>query len=172
MRWGLLLLLVAACAGGPVVSGPEDAGGSVSQCLGENDVCSAPDAGPVEEPDAGAVDAGQPDAGGPPCDPDNPETFAEACARYGYDCGVPTIVDRCGVSREVDCGRCSGIGECGAQKPFVCYCVPSTAEERCAAQAAICGSFVGDDNCGHVVTTECGTCPDGKVCNSAGTHCT
>jgi hypothetical protein len=168
----LAFALLVACSSAPPVSDAPDAGGQVSQCLGENDVCSAPDAGLVEEADAGPeADAGRPDAGGPPCDPEHPETFAEACARYGYDCGVPTIVDRCGVSREVDCGRCGFVGECGGRSPFVCYCVPSTNEQRCTRHFAICGTRDEDDDCGHRVTTDCGACPDGKQCNSNGTRC-
>jgi hypothetical protein len=167
------LALLFACSSAPPVSDDPDAGGQASQCVGENDVCAPPDAGTPDAGDAGEPDAGsEPDAGGPPCDPDTPETFAEACGRYGFDCGTPTIVDRCGVTREVDCGHCAGIGQCGAQHPNVCYCVPSTSEERCAAQARVCGHTDNvDDNCGHPVVDDCGACPDGKRCNPAGTHC-
>ncbi|MCU0696314.1 MAG: hypothetical protein MUC96_07290 [Myxococcaceae bacterium] len=42
-----------------------------------------------------------------------PETDAAFCSRLGKNCGAVTGFDRCGASRTVNCGTCSGANTCG-----------------------------------------------------------
>ncbi len=61
-----------------------------------------------------------------------PETDAKLCEKAGKDCGTITLTDRCDLSRDVQCGVCSGSDECGSALPNICGC-PCTIDGECVA---------------------------------------
>ncbi len=199
MRFVVVVLLLVACspdpgAGGDVgCSKDADCKGSRICVLGACEEPTPPDAGlplgpdagdPVDagdvadagDVDAGDVDAGDVDAGSFDAGPDClGESFAEACTARGWDCGTPTITDRCGRVRQVDCGTCPGGGECSRERDNVCWCPPDPTpdENYCIFAFYACGDLSTHDRCGRPVTVHCGDCVSWKTCtvDSDGANC-
>lgn len=62
--------------------------------------------------------------------PCQPEADSVLCMNAGLDCDAVTLMDRCGVSRPVDCGTCAGGKECGSFAPNKCEC-PCNINSEC-----------------------------------------
>lgn len=61
-----------------------------------------------------------------------PDTDAQLCEKVGKDCGTITLTDRCDLSRNVQCGVCTGSDECGSALPNICGC-PCEIDGECVA---------------------------------------
>lgn len=93
------------------------------------------------------------------------EDDLEFCARQdGVECGRVSGVDNCGELREmVDCGTCPSDETCQNNQ---CICPAASAAQFCSSNGAQCGSLTALE-CGAPRTQNCGTCPAGSVCNNA-----
>ncbi|MFN7130614.1 MAG: hypothetical protein ACK4N5_00930 [Myxococcales bacterium] len=97
------------------------------------------------------------------------QTDAELCAAAGRNCGPLSVTDRCLVQRTISCGSCNLPATCGGGgTPGVCGCTPVSDAEFCASQGRTCGQATGTDNCGASRNVNCGGCPIGENCTSAG----
>lgn len=83
-----------------------------------------------------------------------PEDDATLCAATGLTCGPASAVDRCGESRELDCGGCPDGEMCNALG--LCVCAP-----RPCPDDVVCGKV--SDGCG--ARRLCDACEDGFVCD-------
>lgn len=86
------------------------------------------------------------------------------CGRVGYACGPLTATDKCGVTRELDCGTCRAPATCNAQRK--CFCEAETNDRFCTRRSWDCGSVTAADNCGTERTVSCGTCGAGLTCGT------
>ncbi len=88
-----------------------------------------------------------------------PESDAELCG--DRQCGVASLLDRCGDTREVDCGGCEAYEDC---QDHQCLCEPESDDELCAEAAATCGTLTVTDGCMEQRQIECGDCPEIGEC--------
>jgi hypothetical protein len=94
-----------------------------------------------------------------------PEDDATLCLGQSAACGSISVMDRCGVQRDVaSCGTCPDNGVCMGNSCGAC--VPEDDAAFCAREGKACGVFSGVDNCGMTRTDAgCG------VCAGAGESC-
>ena len=100
-----------------------------------------------------------------------PETKQQLCAAAGRTCGDFKVTDRCGKSREPDCGGCPGGQVCRANQG-VC-CTPRAEAQLCSDNNLQCGTKMVTDNCGVSRMVNCGmNCPGPyNSCNLATNQC-
>ncbi|RAL25106.1 hypothetical protein DL240_02515 [Lujinxingia litoralis] len=121
------------------------------------DVTPLPDADVDPEPDADTdVDPGPDTDTG--C---QAESDLELCEAASLACGPLQVEDRCGESRDLNCGSCQASEIC---EEGSCVCVPESDQAFCSRQAADCGEVIAEDNCGESRTVTCGSCESGYVC--------
>lgn len=170
-------------------AGPHDAGlpddGGVTEDGGVLVVDAGTDGGePVKEDGGTVVDGGPRDAGvsvdGGDC---VGETDQELCDGDYDECGVPTLIDSCGVTRTPFCGTCgtnatcSGIYTCRCDQGysgdgFTCdVCVPESDADLCAYYYDDCGTPTLTDSCGFDREVTCGTCGDHATCDPDYYYC-
>ena len=90
-----------------------------------------------------------------------PKSCQELMAE-GVECGAAD--DGCGA--RIDCGPCTGPGElCGVVAANQCDCQPWDQQTFCLQQGKDCGMVTAANNCGQMVTFDCGTCT-GEICGS------
>lgn len=96
----------------------------------------------------------------------NPESDQALCIAAGIGCGAARFTDRCGQTRDVDCGGCQ-VGElCAAGQ----CCVPETDTQLCASVGAECGVVELTDSCGQLRSASCGSgCSTDEVCSASNT---
>ena len=92
-----------------------------------------------------------------------PHAAAELCATAGAECGIASLEDNCGDTRDVDCGSCAEGAPCGADN--LCECV-DTAADICARLMKDCGTLDVTDECGEERTVDCGSCMDDEECGA------
>lgn len=106
-----------------------------------------------------------------PCEP---EPVQALCQGLGKNCGTVTATDRCGDTRDIQCGTCLTGHICGSVEPNVCgpdtSCVPEDDASLCASMGMNCGSVNAPDNCGTFRTVACGTCADDERCGLVETN--
>ncbi len=89
-----------------------------------------------------------------------PKTEVEICGDVTV-CGLVTTDNGCGTEVQVDCGGCdttSGEFECIDN---TCTCTPETDNAFCGRAGAQCGMVTAENNCGEMITVDCGGCSDG-----------
>ena len=99
----------------------------------------------------------------------DPETDAELCTAANATCGSITTQDRCGATRTVNCGTCSG-GQVCENGGNTC-CSSESNNDFCMNANAECGNISGTDNCGYPRSINCGGCGMGESCNNNQCEC-
>ncbi len=92
-----------------------------------------------------------------------PESNTQFCSRLGKNCGSVTGVDNCGSSRTTTCGSCASNQMC-TNGLCTQNCTPESNTQFCSRLGKNCGSVTGYNNCGKLITTDCGVCKGGSVC--------
>ncbi len=154
-----------ACLDGTAV---DSCGWAGNRC----DVCVAPQAcvqGACAAPagsggGTGGGTGGGATGGGTSC---QPETNAALCQARAATCGQLVMTDRCGATRTVSCGVCSGFTVCDAT--HACVCQPETDAQLCLSAGKTCGTQALTDRCGRARTVACGTCGPTSTCGGGGT---
>lgn len=96
-----------------------------------------------------------------------PETDAQLCAVNAASCGQISVTDRCGASRAVNCGSCSG-GELCAMNSC---CANESDAAFCNRIGSECGITSGADVCGFGRNIDCGSCGVNEVCAAGACVC-
>ncbi len=95
-----------------------------------------------------------------------PTPAPQLCSEAGAQCGFLTVADGCGNMVTIDCGGCEMNGDFTCSGDNRCECALESDNEFCGRFSAQCGMVQGENNCGEVVTVNCGGCDNNDPCNA------
>jgi hypothetical protein len=101
-----------------------------------------------------------------------PSTEAELCRDNNAQCGILRVDDGCGQMVDANCGGCADMagdfncGRNGNGERNQCVCDTESNDQFCGRASAQCGMVEAQNNCGQLVTINCGSCDNNDPCNA------